>query len=57
MLGDWVGEYETMSEVIKYKYAAYISKIQKILLGKFQQKAGVEYCVSRFFLCFYLTWK
>lgn len=35
MLGDWVGEFEKMSEVIKYKYFAYMGKIQKILVGKF----------------------
>ena len=35
MLGDWMCEYEKMSEVIKYKYSPYIGKIQKILVGRF----------------------
>lgn len=46
-----------MSEVIKYKYFAYIGKIQKILVAKFAEREPIEYCVSRFFLCFYVSWK
>jgi hypothetical protein len=57
MLGDWMCEYEQMSEVIKYKYSPYIGKIQKILVGKFAERTPVEYCASRFFLSFYRVWK
>jgi hypothetical protein len=35
MLGEWVPEYDKLSEIMKYKYAHYIPKIQKILLMKY----------------------
>ena len=46
-----------MGEIIKYKYLPYLSKIQKILLGKFEKKAAIEYCLARFFVCFFNSWR
>ena len=46
-----------MSEVIKYKYSQYISKIQKVLLNKFDKKRPLEYCLARFLIVFYQNWK
>lgn len=56
MLGDWVGEYEKMSEALKYRYANYIPKILKVLLNKYREKFPMEYCLSRFILTFFSSW-
>lgn len=42
---------------MKYKYAGYLPKIQKILLAKYQLKAPIEYCLSRFLINFFHNWE
>jgi hypothetical protein len=41
MLGEWVCEYEKLSEIMKYKYATYIPKVQKGLISKYQVRAPI----------------
>ena len=57
MLGEWVLDYDKLSEIMKYKYAQYIPKIQKILLTKYEMKAPIQFCLGRFLCAFYNTWK
>lgn len=56
MLGDWVVEYEKMSEAVKYRYASFIPKILKILHDKYIERYPMDYCLSRFLLTFFSSW-
>jgi|JI9StandDraft_2_1071091.scaffolds.fasta_scaffold1037529_1 hypothetical protein len=57
MLGEWVEEYEKMSEIFKCRYSSYIPKILKLLFNKYQAKAPIEYCLARFLLSFFPIWE
>lgn len=56
MLSDWLIDYQGMNQITKQKFITFIPKILKVFHHLFMEEKDISYCLSKFWVEFYLNW-